>query len=122
MTNPIVDATILLDVLGENHAVVLERYVTKTSIDELGNPVIAAPSLLSRTMAVHPMPSEEVERLNLDRTEQWMSFYSDEDFRVAGKTGKGDVVQFNGERYQLLVLEDYGTIGGLWEAHGKRIE
>ena len=120
--NPIVDGAILLDVLGENSLVVVERYSTATGLDELGNPVVAAPSLLSRTMAVHPMSNETIERLNLDRAEKWMSFYSNEDLRVAGTTGKGDVVQFGGERYQLLVLEDYGTIGGLWEAHGKRIE
>lgn len=103
-------------------SVTLERRGTLTSIDAYGDPVIPAAVETTITVAVHPATRKQIERAGLDHATDWRAFYAKVELRVADSAGPGDVIQHAGERWELISLADYGTMGGIWIALGKRIE
>lgn len=100
----------------------VERYSGKTSINGQGRPVVAAATEITIKMVGHQASPKEIERSGLDHGFDYRVFAAKQALRVADSAGQGDVVQWEGERFELLTLEDYGTLGGVWIAVGRRIE
>ncbi len=100
----------------------VERRTTATSTNVYGEPQVAAPVTTSQRIMVHQATRKQVERAGLDHLTDWRAFYSDSELRVADSTGPGHVVQYQGERWELMDLADYNQLGGMWLALGKRIE
>jgi hypothetical protein len=117
-----IDVRGLIPLLGQGATYTLERFTTASSINAVGRPVVPTPTSLPRTMVVHQATRKQVERAGLDHTVDWRAFYDTEELRVAGAGGQGDVVQYQGERWELHNLADYQAMGGMYMALGKRIE
>lgn len=100
----------------------VEKQTNATSFNEFGEAVIAAPVVTTQQIMVHQATRKQIERANLDHVTDWHAFYSNEELRVADATGPSFVIQYAGERWELMKLANYDELGGLWIALGKRIE
>ena len=116
-----IDVRPLIGLLGGATRTV-ERFATASGFDALGSPIVATPTLLSRTIVVHQATRKQVEKAGLDHGVDWHAFYDTEELRTADSGGQADVVQYQGERWLLSTLADYNTMGGMYMALGKRIE
>lgn len=103
-------------------AVTIERYTTAPTVDAYGDPQVPAPTLIAATVIAHPATRKQLERAGLDHTQDWRAFYAEVELRTASTGGPPDVIQHEGERWTLIDLAAYGTLGGLWIALGHRIE
>lgn len=77
-------------------------------------------SNVSIVMSVHQVSRRTLERAGMDYGHDWRAFYANEELRTAPDTA--DIVQYAGERWELHEAGDYGALGGIFTALGKRIE
>jgi hypothetical protein len=100
----------------------VERYAAPTGTDDYrGRPTVAAPTVLSLFIVHHQSSRRALQRLQLDQTRDWRSFYCESELRGIA-AGQPDVVRLGGERWEIQTLGDYGELGGIWIAMGQRIE
>lgn len=102
-------------------AAVVERYAAATP-NARGLLVQPAPTETTITVISHQAERREVERAGLDHTRDHRMFYTSFALRTAGSAGKADVIQYGGERWEVLALEDYQTLALLSIATATRIE
>lgn len=73
-------------------------------------------------IAVHPADKRMLERVpEADRTRETIAVYTTTALRTAG-SARPHVVQYQGDRYEVVSVEDYGTAGGVYLALSQRIE
>lgn len=82
---------------------------------------IVTRSNVSIPIAVHQANRKTLERLGLDYGHDWRAFYANEPLQTVDPDS-ADIVQYGGARWELHDAADYGTLGGIYMALGKRIE
>lgn len=79
-------------------------------------------SNVSITIAVHQATRKQLERAGLDHGHDWRAFYANVPLRCGPDDIAPDIVQYQGQRWELHNAADYQDLGGISMALGRRIE